>query len=700
MNPWFSILITLTLQSSSLPVAEWIGPVSPEARYQTAVPFTYVIGYHDWQNDAASMASIRESPPDLLHVNQPIPMNGSLGLTEKFFDWQTQAITPEQYADKVRECSAFVQQMHAAGVRAVIPYVNACIMIGDHERRLGFWKVYDAWESLGWLNLGSKPSRDPLAWCGVPRRSLDPYKPYPEYDLWRYEPSLGDPDWRRFQVRVVEELAACGYDGVFLDDCIMKSRSPIDEERFVQYVAQRPSAKILGERTTLGHSGQGLQYAESIRYWFDTTAEHIEALQQAGRRFNPRFFIIPNWGSISRPMGLIGRESEGKSLESWSRATRLIMLEESYGPGRLATGVVHDFALPLKQCLALGVRPALLPYLPGRLQAELALAEITAGGGGAYVETSSTPAELRKAYQAFYDQHADLLRGLRPWSQVALLYDTDEVHFEHDEHIRDAMRMARALLDAHVQFDVILKKDLTQNALSRYETVVIPNVSSLSDAACQTLLDWVKNGGRLLATGEIATHDDMGLMRPRHAWGLRPYILRGMVENDREVEKGSIQYTADLARLVPATPMDVEMLMDIMSDGIEETMTQLKQQPAMLESVIHPIWKKFVSRYEEAHFFTDASPEIRIHVYQRDDGLLILHLVHYGVSPWETGVEAPPPVKRCRIELTLDESHAPKAVYALDPRQGKTDIAAERRGSRLTLETHDLGFHRMIVVQF
>ncbi|MFH1740097.1 MAG: hypothetical protein ABIH23_13900 [bacterium] len=691
--------------------AQWNGPVKNEDRYVTTVPFTYVIGYHDWLSEAGdpadalshtSIHSLRESPPDLLHINQPVPMNHMLVLSEDFFGlkyWESKFISEEDYRKKVEDTKNYVQRLREYGVELVIPYINSCIMLGDHELRTGFWEMYDGWDKLAWLNLGPKPARDPILWCGVPRRSLDPWKPYPEYPYWRYEPSAGDPDWQHFLVRCMEELASCGYDGSFVDDCIMESYAQVDQEQFLQYIASRPSGTIMRKPISLGKPGEGLKYAETIRYWQDSVSELLEHLRTAGRKYKKDFFVLPNWGSISRPIGLAGRENSGKSLESWSRVSRLVMLEESYGPGQIVPGAIHDYALQYKQCLALGVQPALLPYLRGHYPATLAYAETAAGGGGALVEPVAGLEDLRSAYRALYHDHTDLFAGLRPWSQVALLYDTDEVHYEHTAHIYDAMRVARALLDNHIQFDVILKKDLIATGLHRYDTVVLPNVTRLSNVACDQLKKYTETGGRLLATGDIATHDEFNRERPRHAWGLTPWIVRGMTENDQALGSGRITYVRDTARLIPATSIDVEMLSDVLED-IDNTIKNLQNQSVPIDNYVHPSWAAFTQRYSKNYLSTDVPPEVRIHVYQRDDGLLTIHLVYYCVSPWEPDESDPPtPLAKCAVELTLGKSLKPDAAYGLDAFNGRTPVKTSLKNSRATFELEDLGYHRMIVVE-
>ena len=680
---------------------QWNGPATEEDRYVTTVPFTYVIGYHDWLSDKASMQSLKEAPPDLLHINQPVPVNCNLIFTKGFWgrdNFENTFLSQEEYKERVEQTKAYVKELRTYGVRWIIPYVNSCIMLGDPDRRSGFWDMYDHWDRVEWL-LGPKPARDPVLWCGVPRRSLDPWKPYPEYPEWRYEPSAADPDWRHFLERCVEELAACGYDGTFVDDCIMESRSQVDQERFANYVAARPSSQVLIGPLQLGYPGQGLLYAETVRYWHDSVTELLDLLRDAGRKHEPNFFVLPNWGSISRPLGLIGRETTGKSLESWSRVARLIMLEENFGPGRIAPDSIVSYALQYKQCLALGVQPGLLPYVRGRYPAELAYAEVTAGGGGAFIESTLGLEDLRKAYGSFFRTNVEFLSAMRPWSQVGLLYDTDECHYGHDAHISDAMRMGRALLDAHVQFDVLLKKDLPTDRIRQYDTIILPNVSRLSNAACAAVKQYVEDGGRILATGETATHDELNRERKRQAWGLHPWIIRGMSENDCTVGKGRVIYVKDLARLVKPTSIDVEMFTDILED-VEPTVEQLKKRSAATDSYMHPYWSAFIERYERMYFKADLPPEVRVHIYYRPDGLMTIHFVNYCVSPWELNESTPPePIKQCTVRLNLGELCNPQDVYTMDVFEGRGPAKITRDDDWGAFTVDNLKFHRMIVIQ-
>jgi beta-galactosidase GanA len=49
--------------------------------------------------------------------------------------------------------------------------------------------------------------------------------------------------------------------------------------------------------------------------------------------------------------------------------------------------------------------------------------------------------------------------------------------------------------------------------LAPYATLVLPNLAALSDAQCDQLRAFVKNGGNLIATYETSLYDEWGVRR-------------------------------------------------------------------------------------------------------------------------------------------------------------------------------------------
>jgi Beta-galactosidase trimerisation domain len=82
------------------------------------------------------------------------------------------------------------------------------------------------------------------------------------------------------------------------------------------------------------------------------------------------------------------------------------------------------------------------------------------------------------------------------------------------EYMGDYRGTCKALIQAHVPFDVLSAARLEAPALARYRLIAAPSPVSLSDAAIAALTGYVRAGGTLLLTGNDAgTSDEFG--RPR-----------------------------------------------------------------------------------------------------------------------------------------------------------------------------------------
>ncbi len=67
-----------------------------------------------------------------------------------------------------------------------------------------------------------------------------------------------------------------------------------------------------------------------------------------------------------------------------------------------------------------------------------------------------------------------------------------------------------ALIRQHVPFDVIDDVSLEQEALSRYELLILPNVACMSSTTAARVREYVKAGGNLIATFETSLYDERG----------------------------------------------------------------------------------------------------------------------------------------------------------------------------------------------
>ena len=476
---------------------------------KTVTPLTYVLAYGgDVVGNPEMMRELRGAPPDLLHVGHALPLNSIWGPTADYSGWKPKLVPAEEILARRGELRAFVSEVRAAGVRAVICYTNPSILGGDHETRGGFWAFYDHWDDYAALGLGPKPETPPESWMQRGRRTFDPWTPEPDYPFWRYEPCVNEPAWRAYQQVVVRLAAECGYDGVFVDDCIQECRHPACQKLFPDFLQGRYAADelaaLFGGGFAMGApAGRDLRAAETCLFWQDSIAGHLNAIKDAARGINPDFFAVPNWGAVSRVRGAVGRARSGKDSRVWLRGGGAWqMYEEAHPQGHLGPDDVFGYLLQYKYGLSLGVRPVIISYGNGRRYTELGHAEAAAGGGGAFVQCGAAFPEIRLKWRSFYGAHPELFSGLEAFAPVGLVLSYDEIRFGNENHLREALAVSRALFRRHVPFAVLSKEDLAPETLAGRGVVILPDVRHLSDGQLAALA-----GRALLVSGKSGAFD-------------------------------------------------------------------------------------------------------------------------------------------------------------------------------------------------
>ncbi|MEI6914961.1 MAG: alpha-amylase family protein, partial [Armatimonadota bacterium] len=83
-------------------------------------------------------------------------------------------------------------------------------------------------------------------------------------------------------------------------------------------------------------------------------------------------------------------------------------------------------------------------------------------------------------------------------------------HGDPDKITNPRGGITRALLEAHIPFDVISEHNVSLETLSQYKVIVLPNTYCMSDRIAGVLRDYVAQGGGLVASYETSLYDDMG----------------------------------------------------------------------------------------------------------------------------------------------------------------------------------------------
>ena len=105
------------------------------------------------------------------------------------------------------------------------------------------------------------------------------------------------------------------------------------------------------------------------------------------------------------------------------------------------------------------------------------------------------------------------LRNERPLARVGLVYSQQTGWFQGsrvEDHIHG---WYQALIEARIPFEMVHDRLLDPAHLSQFKTLLLPNITALSEEQCGQLKAFVKGGGSLVATQETSLYDQWGVKR-------------------------------------------------------------------------------------------------------------------------------------------------------------------------------------------
>jgi len=248
----------------------------------TRVPFTYVIDYGGYEGHLSRMeefiAEIAKAPPYLLHVAHEAPLPNSCGpvvLDDR--EGKPRRLSLEEVKERSAVLTQFVRRIKDAGVRVFIPYICNQTIGGDPESRCGVWQFYDHWDEYAELGIGPRPEADPSQWLARERNG----RPHFNYEMrhthftargmYRFAPCANNPHYHGYQRAIVSQIAKVGYDGVFVDNCILNCYCEHCQARWERYLGEKYTRDELkarfGEpdaaRIPLAHRGSRLDWVKN-----------------------------------------------------------------------------------------------------------------------------------------------------------------------------------------------------------------------------------------------------------------------------------------------------------------------------------------------------------------------------------------------------------------------------------------------------
>lgn len=477
-------------------------------------PLTYFINYSPRNTVSDAWAEkLASAPPELLHHGHDVPLNTMWGPTKDFDCWEPDPTsTPADVRRNIEALRRGIDRLHALGVKWVIPYVNPSIIGGDHEKSQGFFHFWKRKREFAEFGFDRVPDSDPMDWMQRNWFSFAPYKDDSPYH--RYEPCLRRESWLQTLEIAVELIAEAGYDGFFSDDDLVSCYCPQCMEDFRRFLESEYPDRLsqlrahvpLEETMLYSDDGKGkgpaqrrgtsgklsdgppvkdgapvdpwatLVWQASQAFWSQTVGDALVRFRQAGRRRNPRFFIVANWGMSMTAKEFGVRRRLGHDFRRWQPGAAWQMLEEGGSCGFIAPGLAADFWTPCRVVEAHGAEPALLAYTrPHRGQSDLMCAEVASTCGGAWVEGGGRD-DLRALYRSFYEKRQELFEGVEAYAPVGLLYSLDEIARNNDAHLSLFYAVSRALGRSHIPYDIVTVESLPKR---RFEVVINPGIRTL-----------------------------------------------------------------------------------------------------------------------------------------------------------------------------------------------------------------------------
>lgn len=237
----------------------------------TSVPFTYEIDYREGQaEDPAYLQRFQEAPPDLFHGGADLRYLGRFGFGAMVYE--SRSVSHEQWRETV---GAYTRALHERGVRWVIPYLCNQTIAGNDATRYGAWEVYDHWNDFAALGLGPRPP-DPIMWMQrepggrlhynykrmcFAERGHDPVNV-------RYAACPNNPHWRSLCNAEARLAAEAGFDGLFIDNCILHCYCEACEAAFQAYLRRTYTEETLSAAFGTDEYEQIALYKEGdLRHW-------------------------------------------------------------------------------------------------------------------------------------------------------------------------------------------------------------------------------------------------------------------------------------------------------------------------------------------------------------------------------------------------------------------------------------------------
>ncbi|MCX7777046.1 MAG: hypothetical protein N2381_03170 [Armatimonadetes bacterium] len=452
---------------------------------------------------------LRQFPPEVLIVGKEAPFTHSLGpvlsfggenvvfppIPQRRSEDPRQLLSPDELKLRVKAIEQFVKDVHAAGVKVIVPYISPMTMFGEPEKQLGFFSFYDRWDEYAEaFDLGERPQGDPMEWTQRDHEGklLFRFGQRKEFKpLTRYSMCINAKGWRQWQQTIVRWILKVGYDGVWMENAL--------EHRCYCQNCQA-FARSLG--LDLSPKTYDLAQRAPQRVWLESYLRYFDELMKLGVKYLAVNYIeVPFQRQVTDNVDLCMIEhcwlgivrvvwGEYKKLGRWTGfyshlpdgtkdwvQTNSWLLRLAYAM-RGKRGTHFLYGAPFT-----GYKPE---FAHSELSSLLALAEGAAFGGGVAVHVVGSGAAIspflndndlpahrgRQKFFTFARKHRQLFEGLLPAGDVAIVVFQDPKEGMM-ESLLEAQQVFETLQWKGFLIDVLNGETVSESLLRRYRLVIV-----------------------------------------------------------------------------------------------------------------------------------------------------------------------------------------------------------------------------------
>ncbi|MGC9003929.1 MAG: beta-galactosidase trimerization domain-containing protein [bacterium] len=258
---------------------------------------------------------------------------------------------------------------------------------------------------------------------------------------------------------------------------------------------------------------QNAAFRKWLRFRQKSVGDHYERLRELRDKLKPS---LPLLACQADPTGLLIALQWALPVEEIARGADILFYEACGSPfWRVYFPGWKEIASNILFLKGLGERlnmPVLVLFYPQQ-EEEWFFCWSLAKSFGANVWFS--PSKAVKDYIKWEENHPYLFYNSTPMANIAILFsrNTRDLYVKNSLFLREWEGWCSALLENSIPFRVITDDDINLERLSRYQLLILPDIACLSDKQVSVIKEFVRKGGKLVATGETSLYDETGERR-------------------------------------------------------------------------------------------------------------------------------------------------------------------------------------------